>query len=118
MRRARFSKISSKLVEYLVERRGMTQVEVAGMLDVDKSFVSRVRAAERELSPTQMETIAERLGVPLGAMLIDAADSGKQPELSPERQAILDLCTKLMHECDEALEASRAELRQRKSLRK
>ena len=97
-RRTRFNDTSAKLVEYLVTKHGFTQNDIAAILNVDKSFVSCVRAAEREFSTTQMSRIAEKLGVPLGAMLIDASPT--VTGLSPELQRIADLCEKLMRTID------------------
>jgi transcriptional regulator with XRE-family HTH domain len=106
MRRPRLTRVSQELLDYLVEQKGLTQNEIAGVLDVDKSFVSRLRSGERQFSPLQMEILADHLGVPLGAMLIAATDP-KEP-LSPEQQELSDLCAKVMRQADEAVAALRA----------
>ena len=104
MRRTRTpSALSSRLVDYLVERRNLSQSDIAQIIGVDKSFVSRVRTGERELSPSQMDMIAEHLRVPLGAMLIDATEPRKPA--SKDKQALLEMCDRLMREADTAAEA-------------
>jgi transcriptional regulator with XRE-family HTH domain len=99
--------VASKLVDYLVEKRGLSQNEIADVLEVDKSFVSRVRAQERDLSPEQMSAIADHMGVPMGAMLMDAVRTERVH--SPEKQKILDMCESLMNKADQVIEAARAE---------
>lgn len=106
-RRTRFNDISASLVDYLVTKRNLSQNDIADILKVDKSFISRVRGAEREFSPTQIAMIADKLGVPMGAMLIDSAPM-KNASSSPEKQQIVDLCDKLMRQADEAVAALRA----------
>src|SRR5947208_13086113 len=99
--RSRSNLVSADVIDYLARRRQMSQNEIADLLGVDKSFISRARRAERELSVTQLQTIADRLGVPLGAMLIDS-----QPPASTapkENRAIIRLCDRLMRQADEAI---------------
>jgi transcriptional regulator with XRE-family HTH domain len=105
-RRSKLNDVSADLVDYLVTRRGLTQTEIAEMIEVDKSFVSRVRKAEREFSPNQMGRIADRLGIPMGAMLIEARPI-TNPQ-SEEVKQIAALCKKLMAQADAALAAHRA----------
>lgn len=105
-RQSSFNDISAKLVEYLIVRRSLTQNEIAEIIETDKSFVSRVRSSEREFSPGQMDRIAERLGVPMGVMLLDAL----RPKTPPtgEKKKILDLCERLMRQADEVTASTRA----------
>lgn len=76
----------------------MTQQEIADLLEVDKSFISRVRNGERELSSFHLERLAEQLGVDVGVMLIDASRPTKP--VSPEIQNIMDLCEKAILTAD------------------
>jgi transcriptional regulator with XRE-family HTH domain len=99
-RNTKFFELSGQLVDYLVESNRMTQSDVAAALDVDKSFISRVRSRQREFSPTQMERLADHLGVPLGALLIEVVEPRKQ--LTPERKELVDLCKRVMQTADEA----------------
>ena len=108
IRRTRLDKVSIDLITYLVDRRHLSQNQIADMIEVDKSFISRVRRGERELSPRQMQQIADCLGVPLGAMLIDSHPPIKKP-ISKEKRELLDLCDRLMRKADAAMAAIRAE---------
>jgi transcriptional regulator with XRE-family HTH domain len=102
LRRTKLDKVSADLISYLVERKHLSQNQIADMIGVDKSFVSRARRGERELSVTQIGMIADRLDVPMGAMLIDC-----QPPISkaPKRnRALIKLCDRLMRQAD-AVEA-------------
>ncbi|MFT3784567.1 MAG: helix-turn-helix transcriptional regulator [Tepidisphaeraceae bacterium] len=106
-RRTRNNKVAADLMKYLIEKRGMTQNDIADVLGVDKSFVSRVAAAERDLSTHQLRTIADALDVPMGALLLDALGPTKTKD--PEKQKILDLTADLMQLADKAVAALRAE---------
>jgi transcriptional regulator with XRE-family HTH domain len=114
-RRTSFSAISSKLVHYLAEKGLLNQSQIAEVLDVDKSFISRVASREREFSPTQMQQLADHLNLPLGVLLLDSNRPTKPA--TGKRKEILDLCERLIHQCDAAtaearrLTARRAEAR-------
>jgi transcriptional regulator with XRE-family HTH domain len=97
-RRGTFSAISSKLVNYLTGRGMLTQTQIADAIDVDKSFVSRVAAQQREFSPTQMQRLADHLNVPLGVLLLDSNPPTKPA--TGERKEIMDLCKRLINQCD------------------
>lgn len=104
-RRTRSSnRVAADLMIYLVDTRGITQSEISEALGVDKSFVSRVRAAERDLSTDQLRRLADYVKLPLGAMLLAA--SKPKPTSAPvseERQKFLDLCDRLVQLADRAL---------------
>jgi transcriptional regulator with XRE-family HTH domain len=107
LRRTRLNKVSADLIEYLVVRKHFSQNKIAEMIGVDKSFVSRARRGERELSVTQMSNIADQLGVPLGAMLIDAMPpASKAPK---ENRPLIELCDRLMRQIDDVAEEFRQE---------
>lgn len=100
-------RLSSKLVSHLLEGKGLTQDQLAMVLECHPSFVSRVRSRERDFSPEQMRVIADHLGVPLGAMLIDAIrPSGKLP---PDRQKLVELCQQVIRKADAAHATLRAD---------
>jgi len=112
MRRAKSLTLLSKdVVDYLVDIKKLTQSDVAAVLDVDKSFISRVRSGEREFSPNQMARLAEHLGVPLGVMLIEITEP-KKP-VSVERRELLDLCARVMSIADAAREEVAVDQRKR-----
>ena len=102
------NQVSAELISYLVTSRGLSQNQIAEVLEVDKSFISRVRAGERDLSSRQMRRLADHLDVPLGAMLIDSTPPPKRP-LTGDRKQIVDLCQQLMAKADQGVAAARAE---------
>lgn len=105
-RRSTLNNVSADVVEYLVTRRSLSQNEIAEMLRVDKSFISRVRNGEREFSPNQLSRIADALGIPLGAMLIDARPPSKPA--TGETKQLVDLCERLLRNADGMVAAMRA----------
>jgi transcriptional regulator with XRE-family HTH domain len=117
LRRTRLHKVSADLITYLVERRHLTQSQIADMMGVDKSFVSRARRGERELSPNQIAEIADQLNVPMGAMLIDSHPPIKK-SISKEKRELLDLCDRLMRRADAARAAIGAEQEHKPKRRK
>lgn len=94
-RKSTLNELSGRVIDYLIDRRGLTQIQIAEALGVDKSFVSRVRGRTRDLSPGHLERLAELLGVDLGVMLIDV--SRPRRPVSPERQEIFDLSARLIN---------------------
>lgn len=102
-RRSNANDISGDLVRYLVSKRGLTQGEIASILQVDKSFISRVHKAERDFSPNQLGRLADHLKVPLGALLIAARPPSKPR--TPETKQIVELCERLMLQADKITEA-------------
>ena len=105
-RRSNANAMSADFVDYLVTRRGLSQNEIADILQVDKSFISRVRNAERDFPSRQLRVLADQLDVPLGAMLIDSRPPGPPP--TGEIKQIADLCEKLLRQGDAAIAAHRA----------
>jgi transcriptional regulator with XRE-family HTH domain len=99
-RKTRNNAVASKLIDYLIEKRSMSQTQIAEVLSVDKSFVSRVRTAERDLSTHQLRQLADHLGVPLGALLIQAMP--RPAKMNPDLAEIASLCERLMHLADQA----------------
>lgn len=112
-RRRKLTEMSKAVIEYFCSRVSMTQTEIAGLLEVDKSFISRVRNGERELSSFHLERLAEALGVDVGVMMIDASRPTKP--LSPEYQKIMDLCEKLILKCDKISKAAKAEIQSKRA---
>lgn len=106
-RRTRFNDSSAELVAYLDRKYSLTHADIAAMLSVSISFVGRVAKAEREFEPMQTAMIADKIGVPMGEMLIDASPTIGTP--TPERQAMIDLCERLMRLADTGIAAVNAE---------
>jgi transcriptional regulator with XRE-family HTH domain len=114
VRRGVSSRLSNLLVDWLVRERGMSQEEVAEMLEVSAGFVSRVRSGERRLTVDHLETMSQGVGLPLGAMLLAAMP---EPTDKPEVRAIRELVVRLLENGDKATEAIRRSRKGLSSLR-
>jgi predicted transcriptional regulator len=68
-RRAASSAMSAEILDFVLSR-GHTQADVARMLDVSESFVSLVKSAERGLTLDHVESLSERLSMPMGELFI------------------------------------------------
>lgn len=99
MRRTNLNELSSRLLNYVVEKRGLSMTEVATITGVDKSFVSRVKSAEREFSIDHLEAIADHFGVELGVLLIDSAPPLKEPN-NPHHVKLREMCHDFMRKAD------------------
>jgi transcriptional regulator with XRE-family HTH domain len=99
-------------VQYLGETRDLNQSRIAEILGVDRSFISRVVAGERELSVAQIDVLAEYLNLELGAFLMLACPRSDKP-LDPARARVLELCDQLIRAGDMARQALRTGVRRR-----
>jgi transcriptional regulator with XRE-family HTH domain len=104
-RRTLSSTLSADLLQWLIAR-GHSQVEIARMLGVGEPFISLVKSRERSLTLDHLATLADALGLPLGAILIHATERDRK---TPESAALMDLTEKLIRKAD----AVRGTLRQR-----
>lgn len=100
-RRSKLTALSKTVIDYFCSTIEMSQSQIADLLKVDKSFISRVRNGERELSSFHLERLAGAIGVDVGVMLIGATKSDKP--LKPELQKIADLCEQAILTADRAL---------------
>jgi transcriptional regulator with XRE-family HTH domain len=107
-RRSKLTDLSKQVIDYFCSKIELTQSQIADLLEVDKSFISRVRNGERELSSFHLERLAGALGVDVGVMLIGAAKSSNK-KLRPELQEIADLCEKAILTADRAIKELRSE---------
>jgi transcriptional regulator with XRE-family HTH domain len=57
------------LVRELRQEAGLTQVELAGRLDVPQSFVSKYETGERRLDVIELRHVAEAIGTTLEAVI-------------------------------------------------
>jgi transcriptional regulator with XRE-family HTH domain len=57
------------MLRQLREEAGLTQVQVAGQLDVPQSFVSKYESGERRLDVIELRHVAQALGVTLRVVL-------------------------------------------------
>ena len=104
-RRRKQTELGKAVIDYFITKTRLTQQEIAEILEVDKSFVSRLCNSERELATHHMEALADYLNVPVGVMLIEASRP-KKP-VTPEIQQILDLCEKAILLSDKITEPGR-----------
>jgi transcriptional regulator with XRE-family HTH domain len=63
---------SVRLVEFVLAQKQINQEELAELLEVSPSFVSRLRAGERSLTLDHLDLIGRKLEIPVGAMLLAA----------------------------------------------
>jgi len=106
-RRSKLTELSKTVIDYFCSKIELSQSQIAELLEVDKSFISRVRSGERELSSFHLERLAEALGVNVGVMLIDASKPTKP--LPPDLQKIADLCEKAILTADRAINELKSE---------
>ncbi len=107
-RRSKLTDLSKRVIEYFCSKMDLTQSQIAELLEVDKSFISRVRNGERELSSFHLERLAVALGVDVGVMLIGAVKSTNK-KLRPNLQEIADLCEKAILTADRAIKDMKSE---------
>jgi len=65
------NRFSRDVVELLVSR-GMNLTGIAALLDVSKSYISRVRSGTRSLTLDHLATLEEELGRPVALLLMEA----------------------------------------------
>jgi transcriptional regulator with XRE-family HTH domain len=64
-------RFSSDVIEYLMSR-GMTVTQIAAVLKVSKSFISRVKSRQRSLTIDHLLAIEDVIGQPLPLLLLEA----------------------------------------------
>lgn len=99
MRRTNLSNLSAEVVNHVIERYGLSQSQIAGILGVDRSYISRACKAERELSVSQLAQLADYLGIEFGILLLNASPPRK-PHSDPKVEKILDLCEECLRGFD------------------
>ena len=108
MRRRSLTQQAARVTNYLIETHGMTATQIAAVLGVHKSFVSRCKNAEREFGPGQIEKLADHLNMPPGAMLL-AMLPEKPPHADPRINEARRLCREVILMCDRFTEAVKEE---------
>src|SRR5436309_3512451 len=97
-RRIASTGLSSDVLSYLLQR-GRSQAKVARLLGVTEGYISLVKSKQRSLTLEHLVTLADRIGMPLGEMLIQATD---RPAKSKKEQEMLDGTAKVMRLVDKA----------------
>jgi transcriptional regulator with XRE-family HTH domain len=73
-----YRRISAEVVALLTGR-GMTLTDIAHMLDVTKSYVSKVKAGERSLTLDHLSQLALKTRLPLPFLLLQSMDPKALP---------------------------------------
>jgi transcriptional regulator with XRE-family HTH domain len=71
-----------KNTRILRERHGWTTRQLAAEADISQAWVYYIERTEKPISFAQMVNVADALGVPLTAMLVDAFDDPKPRKAS------------------------------------
>ncbi len=66
------SHTAATVIGYLIRERGLTASQIADVLGVHRSFVSRCKAGERELATGNLRALADHMGMSIGALLLAA----------------------------------------------
>ena len=72
--------VSMNVVKYLQEEKLMTLSRIAELLEVHKSFTSRVRKGERSFTLSHLEKLAKALDKPLSVLIMEATPIESAPK--------------------------------------
>lgn len=86
--------LSVRLVEWL-KQQGKSQKDVAGLLGVSESFISRVASGHRSLTIEHLAELEDRLKLPLPVLLLESELARQE---SPEKRAILTEAISLLRD--------------------
>lgn len=103
-RRKVSSALSADLVNYLASHHEVSQERLASILEVDPSFISRVRSGERSLTVDHLSLIETELSIPLGALLLAARPL---PVVAKKNAKLRALAEQAIHDLDKAARAAR-----------
>ena len=78
------------------------------MLAVSQGFISLVKSRERSFTLDHLQAIADALGLPLGAMLLEAT---KPDRPDPKTAELFEATERLIRKADQASEIIRQNLR-------
>ena len=89
--------LSAYIVRYLQDQ-GKTRQEIAELLDLGQSFISRVANQERHLTIEHLVKLEERFGQPLPLLLLEAIPAESIPtELKQAYQALVRVLRAPVH---------------------
>src|SRR2546426_12444667 len=94
-RRTMSTTLSSRVIEYL-RKSGYTQAKIARMLGVSESYISLIKSRERSLTLDHIERLSDMLNMPIGALFIAVAGSGRP------KKKLDSTFVKIMRLCDQA----------------
>jgi transcriptional regulator with XRE-family HTH domain len=98
-------RISRDVVNLLVDR-GMTLTDIARMLGVSKSYISRVKAGTRKFTLDHMATLEDALGTSLPVLLVEAVP---RELLKPELRRLHEMTLELLKSTGTGAGGARAE---------
>jgi transcriptional regulator with XRE-family HTH domain len=84
--------LSMRLVEWL-KRQGKAQKDIAALLEVSESFISRVASGHRSLTIDHLAVLEDRLKLPLPVLLLE---SELAEQKVPEKRAVLNEALSLL----------------------
>jgi transcriptional regulator with XRE-family HTH domain len=100
---------SAEVVEYILGERKLSQEELAEILEVSASFISRVRAGKRAFTLDHLQAIEERLGMPLGAVLLATMKKLPRDRKLAKARELAVMALKSGDRAAKAIRAARAE---------
>lgn len=77
----------------ILEKRGMSLTEIATLLDVSKSFISRVRSGTRSFTLQHLSAVSVKLDIDLPMLLMEALDPST---LKPENRKLYNMTKRLL----------------------
>ena len=95
-RRTATTSLSARVLSWLLER-GHSQADVARMLGLSQGFVSLVKSRERSFTIDHLQAIADAIGIPMGAMLLQVT---KPARSDPKTAELLAATERLIHKAD------------------
>ena len=66
------TRVSSEIVAFVVKQHSLAQRQIAGILNVHYSYISKVLKGQRNLTLTHIEAISKALGMPMPVFLWNA----------------------------------------------
>jgi len=97
-------RISRDVVNLMVER-GMTLTEIAKVLGVTRSYISRVKAGTRKFTPDHLSALEEALGASLPVLLIEAIP---RELVKPQLARLHDITLELLKSTGSGIHGGRA----------
>ena len=98
-RRTASISLSYDVLAWLISR-GLSQAEIARLLDVSEGYISLVKSRERALTLDHLSALADAMKLPLGAMLLHVAPAPQR--MTPETAAFFEVTEKLIRKADAA----------------
>jgi len=89
---------SNRILNFLNEKRGLSDPEIARMIGVRANFIGMVRLGELPLNIEQVETMAEAFGMRVGAFLLSMRNGSPK---SPTAKRWATFCEELLRRLDD-----------------